>query len=452
MKALANPPKTTLLYGMIVLSLAAYAMLRVTNLAQAVQKVKSTADTTAYIRISKEPILAQKFLAGSRPPVFPLLLKLLDRNEERVVWAQGIFSVISWSVLAVAVAASLRASMIRLAAFGLMLLLSLYRYVIGWDSVLLTESISLSFLALFLAAWLWLAQGWRWHKILALLLVSVFWCFSRDTNAWVILMVAFLLLVLVLLHLIDRRYLVLASAFAVMFFFSNLSADIGGRWVFPFQNVLGQRILPDAQAVEFFSKCGMPVTPALLQLSGEFASGAERAFYEDPALAGYRLWLHESGKACYVRWLLSNPLESIRAPLAEFNTLLNLQNMQPFLFSKRFSPILPARLEAMLYPRQYLLYLFVLTLLLAIIALFASAWRRNHAWGVIVGMILLVIPHYFITWHGDIMGIYRHVLAVSIQFYLGVWLLVLFGFDRVYSFVKAQQTTIKTLSLRSAKQ
>jgi hypothetical protein len=92
-----------------------------------------------------------------------------------------------------------------------------------------------------------------------------------------------------------------------------------------------------------------------------------------------------------------------------------------------------------------------LVLVLAIVALFAKAWRRNQAWGVVIGMILLVFPHYFITWHGDIMGIYRHVLAVSLQFYLGVWLLALIGLDSLYSFLRIQQTAIKTLSLRSAK-
>ncbi len=451
MNTLAVPSKTAL-YGMMVLLLVAYAVVRVMNLAQAVQKVKSTADTTAYVRISKEPILAEKFLAGSRPPVFPLVLKLLGRDEERVAWAQGVLSVISWSVLAAAAASSLQASVLRLAAFGWMLLLSLFRYIIGWDSVLLTESVSLSFMALFLAGWLWLARGWRWHKVLFLLLVSALWCFSRDTNAWVVLMIALLLLVLVLLRRLDRKYLLVSGAFAILFFLSNLSADIGGRWVFPFQNVLGQRILPDPEAVAFFEDCGMPVTPALLDLSGEFASGQERAFYEDPALAGYRSWLHDSGKACYVRWLLAHPLESIRSPFAEFNTLINLENVQPFLFSRRFSPLLPARLEAVLYPRRYLLPLYALLLVLAMVALFARAWARNPAWGLVIGMIVLVFPHYFITWHGDIMGIYRHVLAVSIQFYLCLWLLVWIGLNRVYSFLRIQQKAVPPLSLRSAKQ
>ena len=452
MNVLTIPSKTALLYSMMVLLLAAYAMVRIMNLSEAVQKVKSTADTTAYIRISKEPILAEKFLAASRPPVFPLLLKLLGRDEERVVWAQGVLSVISWSVLAAAVASSLQASVLRLAAFGWMLLLSLYRYITGWDSVLLTESLSLSFMALFLVGWLWLARGWRGYKALFLLLISALWCLSRDTNAWVILLVAGLLLVLVLLRWIDRRYLVVSGIFAILFFLSNLSADIGGRWVFPFQNVLGQRILPNPQAVEFFANCGMPITPALLELSGEFASGQERAFYDDPALAGYRNWLHEYGKACYVRWLLAHPLESIRAPFAEFNTLINLEDVQPFLFSRRFSPILPARLEAILYPRWYLLPLYALLLVLAMVALFTRAWARNPAWGLVIGVIVLVFPHYFITWHGDIMGIYRHVLAVSIQFYLGLWLLVWVGLDGVYSSLRVQQKAVPPLSLRSAKQ
>ena len=61
------------------LFLLVYASIRVANLSQAVQKVKVTADTPAYVRISKEPILAEKFLAGARPLVFPLY-GLLNRN------------------------------------------------------------------------------------------------------------------------------------------------------------------------------------------------------------------------------------------------------------------------------------------------------------------------------------------------------------------------------------
>lgn len=433
MKPLANIPKSTLVYILLVFILAAYAVVRMLNLSQAVQTVKSTSDTTSYVRISQEPVFGNKFLAGSRPFIFPLALKLFGNDDETVVWAQGILSIVSWSLLAVAAAYSLHIPFLKFAAFGLILLFSLYRYIIGWDSVLLTESLSLSFLALFLAGWLWLIKEWHWGKVIFVLIVGLLWAFSRDTNAWVLLMIALFLFLLLGLQVIAGKYLALSSAFLAIFFLSNLSADLGDRWVFPFQNILGRRILPHTQAIDFFASCGMPVSPELMELAGGYANTSARAFYEDPALEEYRLWLHQTGKLCYVKWLLSDPLESIKAPLNEFNALISMQNIQPFLFSKKFSPVLPGRLEAVLFPRQGLLVMLVINWVVLLVAILTKAWKQNRIWWPIIGMNLLVLPHYFITWHGDVMGIYRHVVSASVQFYLGAWLLLLLVLDTVLS-------------------
>ncbi|HSL43583.1 MAG TPA: hypothetical protein VK897_09140 [Anaerolineales bacterium] len=447
----SSTSKTTWIYAVLVLFLVAYAAIRVVNLSQAAQKVKATADTPAYVRISKESVLADKFLAGARPLVFPLFLKLLGNDVERVVWAQGVFSIISWSVLAVSIAYSLQIFFLQFAAFGLTLLLSLNRYIIGWDSVLLTESLSLSLMALFLAGWLWLVRGWRWEKAGFLVVVALLWAFCRDTNAWVLLMIGLFLALLVIPHVAAKKYLVLSTAFLIIFLLSNLSADLGERWVFPFQNVVGRRILPSVQAVDYFAGCGMPVSPALLQLKGQYANGLDRAFYEDPALTDYRAWLYQDGKTCYMKWLLSRPLESLRAPLSEFNTLISLGNIQPFLFSRSFSPVLPARLEMLLYPQHYLLILFALTWGIVLVAVLTKAWTHNKTWWVVLGLNILVLPHYFITWHGDIMGIYRHVLGVSIQFYLGLWLLVLLGLDSLLALKTIQMRLTNRLSMENVK-
>jgi hypothetical protein len=452
MKPLANISKTTLINTLLVFVLASYAAIRILNLSQAVQKIKVTADTTSYIRISRETIFGTRFLAGSRPFVFPLVLKLFGNDIEVVTWAQGIFSIVSWSILAISIAYSLHIFFLRITAFALILLLSLYRYIIGWDSVILTESLSLSFLALFIAGWFWLMKSWGWQKVISILIVALLWAFCRDTNAWVILMVAFFLLLLMALRLIDRKYLIFPVAFMIIFFLSNLSADVGNRWVFPFQNVLGRRILPNAQSVDFFANCGMPVSPALMQLTGEYANSQDRAFYEDPALEDYRLWLHQTGKRCYVKWLLSDLVENIKRPLAEFNTLISMQNIQSFLFSKKFSPVLPARVEAIIFPRQQLLILFAAVTGITLLALLSRAWRQNKVWWIIIVLNVLVFPHYFIVWHGDIMGIYRHVLTVSIQFYLGMWILILLVLDSVLSFKAAQESPLNKLFARQIEQ
>jgi hypothetical protein len=452
MKPLANIPLTKLLYLTMGILLAFYAAVRISNLSQAIEKVKTTADTTAYVRISKEPIFDSRFLAGARPFVFPLLLKLFGNDPEKVVWAQGLFSILSWSLLAIAVAASLQFPVLKLMGFVLILLLSLYRYIIGWDSVLLTESLSLSLLALLIAGWLWLIRGWRWEKALAVLLLSFFWTFCRDTNAWVVLMIALILLTLLVLRRIEKNYFVLAGAFIVMFFLSNLSADLGGRWIFPFQNVLGRRILPDAQAVTFFANCGMPVSSELMQLAGKYASGEDRAFYNDPALEKYRTWLHQSGKSCYIKWLLSHPLGSLSHPIVEFNQLMSLENIQSFLFSRKFSPVLPARLEAILYVRQQPWIAFLAACGCVLITIVSGVWNSNKTWWVAIVLTLLVFPHYFIVWHGDVMGIYRHVVSVSIQFYLGIWMLALWIADWVFSRRVVQESRMGPFLMGSEKQ
>jgi hypothetical protein len=226
---------------------------------------------------------------------------------------------------------------------------------------------------------------------------------------------------------------------------------LGERWVFPFQNVVGRRILPSAQVVDHFAGCGMPVSPELLQLKGQYANGLDRAFYEDPALADYRAWLYRDGKTCYMKWLISRPVESLQAPLAEFNTLISLENLQPFLFSRSFAPVLPARLEALLFPGHYLLILFALTWVMVLVAVLTKAWTQNKNWWVVIGMNILVLPHYFITWHGDIMGIYRHVVGVSIQFYLGLWILALLGLDSLLAFKRIQMQISNRLSVENVK-
>jgi hypothetical protein len=443
--------KTGYLYILIVLALALYSTVRIISLSQSIQRVKSTADTTAYMRISQEPVLSGDFLAGSRPMLFPMVLKMFGQQAEKVAWAQGVFSILSWSLLAVAVASSLRTNILRFAAVCLILLLGLYQYIIGWDSVLLTESLSLSLMALLVSGWLWLMHGWRWGKVVLILVAAFLWSLSRDTNAWVLLMIAGVLLMLLIFGIINKKYLVFIAAFGILFYFSNLSADLGNRWVFPFQNVLGRRLLPNTQAVDHFASCGMPVSPNLMRLAGEFANGQDRAFYNDPALESYRSWLHASGKSCYIRWLLSDPLQSFGQPMSEFDVLVGMQKIQPFLFSGGFSPVLPARVEAALTLRQQSTLVFILASSLAILALLTRAMMRNKAWWVAIVLAALVFPHFFIVWHGDVLGIERHAVSAGIQLYLGMWILLLLASDELLGSITSRKSLMTLIPKRNVK-
>jgi len=302
---------------------------------------------------------------------------------------------------------------------------------------MLTESLSISLMTLFLAIWLWLLKSWSWEKVLLLSLVAFLWAFTRDTNGWILLMISGLIVLGVLLFGARKRYLSVALVIVLLFALSNFSADKGHRWVFPFQNVLAQRILPDQEALSFFADCGMPVTPELLSLAGGYANTNERAFYNDPALQPYRTWLHASGKSCYMRWLLSRPLTSLREPWLDLEWLLAFEDVA-FFYPQSYEPLLPWYAERVLYPQDMVIWLWALTAVAALVAIWKKAWKVNPAWLLFIGLCLLIYPHLFIIWHGDVPGTHRHALTVSLQFVLSFWLLALLVAERILVFIQAK--------------
>jgi len=412
-------PTALIAFAMLLL-FAFYANLRWGNEAPVFEKAKQTSDTSAYVRVAGEEVFSRRFWANTRPPMFPLVLKAYRTNFVNVAAFQAAFSIFAWGMLALSLAYSLK-GFLRPIAFGLTLALSLERHIAGWDVVMLTESLSISLMVLFLAIWLWLLKGWSWGKIVLLGFISFLWALTRDTNGWILLMISGLILLGIFFFGSRKRYLAVAVLLAAIFLLSNLSATRGNRWVFPFQNVLAQRILTDPDALAFFADCGMPVTPELLNLAGGFANSEDRAFYTDPALDSYRAWLRPNGKTCYMRWLISKPIASIREPWTEFEWLLAFEDVSSF-SPQAYKPVLPWYAERILYPQKSVLWVWALTSFAALATIWRQAWRANPAWVVFIGVYLLIYPHVFIVWHGDVPGTHRHALTVSLQFVLGFWL------------------------------
>src|SRR5574341_66855 len=269
----------------------AYAIGRVVSSFPAINNPRVLADTTAYLRISRQPIYEFKFWSSARPPVFPLLLKIAKQDDNIAAMLHLGFSIFAWSFLALMTIRFLEFTWLKLFAFCLVLSVSLDRHVAGWDFVMMTESLSISLLVLFIALFTWLLQEWHIGKIVLLFIIAFLLAFTRDTNAWILLALAGLILLTTILRWTDYRMLILAVSFAFVFFISNTSATLGGRWVFPLGNLIGQRVLTNGSAIEFFRSCGMPVTPALLRLSGKFSNADDRAMYDDPELETFRNWL-----------------------------------------------------------------------------------------------------------------------------------------------------------------
>jgi len=241
----------------------------------------------------------------------PFFYKLAGNIPHSIALLQLSFSILCWGLLAIAVSRALQFYWLKPFAFLIILLFSLSDHIIMWDGAMLSDSISLSLMALFVASWLWLLENWNWQRAALMLMVAFLWAFSRDTNAWVVLMLAALLLTIGSLCR-SRRCLSIVPVLVMFFIANELSLNYSRRWVTPFFNVIGRRILPNAESTAFFAQFGMPVTPALMRLSGQLAWGQDWAFYKDPALQEFRHWTYDRGKSSYNNFLLAHPVMTIQ--------------------------------------------------------------------------------------------------------------------------------------------
>ncbi len=405
-----------------------YVWIRIATTLPALHAPRELADTDIYLRISNRSILGTDFLYIERPFAFPLLLQIVDQDFETAAWIQLGLTVLAWGALAWAVSASLRTIGLRLLSFGILLALSLVRYLAGWDFVMMTESLSLSFFVLFIACGIWLLQGWQIYKVVLLSIIAFIFAFTRDTNAYLLAMLAGILLLAVLLRWVRPQAWIVAGVFLSIFLINNLSADLSQRWTFPFINVVGKRVLPYTAMIQSFEACGMPLTPKLLSLAGLFANGDDRAFLDDPELQDFRTWVGEHGKSCYMKWLMTHPVTSIQQALQEFDGLIYFEDINKY-FSRKYVDLLPSRLERLLYPVHHATWLWLGLTIIALIAIYKKAWLENSLWAIYIMLCLTIFPHLFITWHGDSMAVDRHALSVGLQLAVSLWLFVFLAFD-----------------------
>jgi hypothetical protein len=386
----------------------AYALARLVELTSATPD--RTADTPYFLETVGATPAAM--FAGSRPFAAPLLWTLVGGGPEAIVFFQVLLASASWACLAVLVVRALQAVWLKYCAFVSVAATGLAWDIAHWNDYLISESISLSLFALVVACCLWLLEEWHPAKLAILLLVAFLWANVRETNAYALLMLAAVTAVVPIVRRRQGRYALLAIAFVCIALTAIMSSIAGDRWLFPYLNVIGKRVLPDADKTAYFARAGMPVTPVLMRMSGKWAPDEDAAFYRDPRLESFRHWTTTEGKQTYVAYLVSHPLQTLAEPFADARYIL------------AFSP--PDQASALL-----LLIAAPCGLLLAVLRRPRGQPLFRRAWLVPAVLLLLVYPHAAVIWHGDVMSIDRHLLQASIQLRLGLCLVLIFSIDAI---------------------
>lgn len=379
-------------------------------------------DTKLYFSASQNGFFSRGIWAGDRSPVPLLLFKSCHDDPELIRNVSLALSVLGWLSLAVAVARALRSPVLRLVGAFLVLWLASSREVAQWNDAMLSESLSFSSAAFFLASALSFSERpRRWFA--PLVLSATVFALCRDSNAYLVLMLGLLILAWVVYRKLRARVLapwhaLAGLAFVALFGLSNVSTNIGGRWQYPLMNVMVWRVLPDPILREQFVELGMPT-------EGVRAGRPRRSYDNDKRLESWRNWLEQNGKHAYERYLLGHPRYFLGTPLRDSFTLLgeSLDGYEP----KGFASAWPWRFDWLWLRSLWWLRLASLPVLCGGLAFLLRRGRRAPSALAAIGAVLTVLlcPHALVVWHGDAMEVVRHGLPVAFQLQLAMSCLLL---------------------------
>lgn len=384
-------------------ALAVYALVRV---GLAGFHAIAFSDTAGYLRTAHASLWSERFWAGERSFVVPLVYKLAGADGARIVVQLG-FSIVAWSLLAVAVGRCMRTHWGALVGLVAMLAFSTTKEVIGWDPLLLSESMSLSFLALLVAAALTTARRPTRGNAALLVAAAAGFAFSRDANVVVVFVGGAALLVSAARPARRRLKLALALAAIAVVVGCTTSANLGARWQAPLSDVFAYRLADEPGLRGVLDSVGPPP--------------------RRPAAV----------RRAYLRYLAEHPGYTLVAPFRG-------DQRAPFSSTSRARSLLAPRLDAYdgalnsasrpLRTALDVLWVHSLagSLVLAAVAACAGvAVRRRRAAVVGLGLLVSAYPAAIAAWHLSGMEIDRHALGAASALRLGAYLLLALAVDEV---------------------
>lgn len=389
-------------------------------------------DTPTYERVAHLALWDWHFYAGERGFTIPLFFKIFQTAESRII-AQLVFSTFAWIVLAAVAARCVETRRLRPAVFAVVLAFSLTTEVVIWDTLLLSESVTFALCALLIAAWLLLVRSPRPLWAAAVLVLSLLWAFARDTNAYVLVVVA-VLAALTLVRVEHRRLkLVLALGCCAIFLLDYGSAQAGKRWFHPMVDIVDHRVLATPSMERYFVAHGFDP-------NSNWPVGS---------------WIRDRSQGVYTRYLLTHPGYVLTAPFhgsqqALYSTSGNAASLiDPSVAiyndnaGHRFLP-LTSRLEPILFPRGIALVCALLALTLAAAGVIARYARPSFVWLPPIGILLTTYPHLLIAWHQSGVEVDRHALEAALLLRIGGLLLAFFALDRALVLASASLGRART--------
>ncbi len=411
-------------------------------------------DTESYFTAAQADFPSLAFFEQQRSATVPLFYKLCNPSgeheltllaepyfgtaprlavqpgTENIVRNQTIISIVCWVLCALLVCSTLNGWFAKALAALLILAFGFVPQIADWDSILSSESLSISLFALIVGLLIKAVPNGKkgqtlvsWVFALLLFIVNTLWIFTRDTNAYFVILEAVLLIFTALLFWIREKGLwvssiILGFCLIGLFIFQQQSFRESERWLLPLLNNLTTNIFPYEERVAFFAESSMPTDEQTLSLTG---SAEYNDIYANEKLM---LWARRFGMQTYQKWLLSMPLWSV---LQVYNNLESFfeENEQPFFYgSNEEKPRWATGTGDLLHPQSSAVLLIDLLLL---IALFLKSARTKAPTDLRWACCLLILflgsgLLMSLAYLGEVRSIWRHVLGGVIGLRLTLWL------------------------------
>ena len=403
-------------------------------------------DTQDYINSAKVNLLSWNAFNTYRPYTMNLVYNLFgpDKNykitaisgaqqgtSERKIQSgfkvitplQIWMSILAWGLFAFSIASTLQKIPFKFIASTLIILFGFTPQIADWDSILSSESLSISLFFIFFSLLLIVSQRMIEKRdldfvtvVLAIvcLLVYFLWAFSRDSHIYSSTVLLLALLVSIFLTRGKKRVILIAlSVFILIFFVVGLLSNSQRPAInINLRHVFNANIIPFGTRVSYFQDRGMPDLD-----SKEF----------DP-------WFEEQSVRLYAMFLIAHPGYTSQAFFKDLNYAF-VENSQPYFITHELAARkLLTDLGDNLHIKSSSVYyqdLFVLISLMTYLI-----WRRDFnaliRCGLFAVLFLIANIVLFMNIFGDTYALHRHTLFAVTSLRLLQWVLLLTSLDLLF--------------------
>jgi hypothetical protein len=371
-------------------------------------------DSKSYISVAGQAFWSLSFWAGARPPLVPLLWKLTG-SPPSFVLGQTLVAVAAWGALAWVVGRSAPPGWRRTVATGAVLAFATSPPIVIWDRSVLSESLSVSLIALLVASSLRVAHRPTPARGAAVIVSALLVALTRDSQVWTVGLLGMCFAGLALVggvrrHRLPRYPAGLAAALLVITAVGAWGEVDSGRTTANVTDVLFARVFPYPERVAWFASHGMPQSRAIDRLARSQSAppgDAKIVAFDgrDPRFARLEHWIDRDGPTTYSVWLLSHPgyvfSEPLRRPERTFN------NAQGDVLSYGSPDRVDSPLGQVLWPAWvWLIPMLAVALAVSGAGIAPSGRRRElQIVALLAGLGAIAM---LVAWHGDGQEVTRH--------------------------------------------